>query len=561
MAIMTSENADNARGADSAGPRPRTVARTGPGGRSAGHYDVVVIGAGAAGAVVAARVSEDPARRVALVEAGPDYPLATTLPADLVDGHDNSYDAHDWGLQYLPVGARPDRTDRFPRGRVTGGSSAVNTTIALRGTPADYDHWAASGNPAWAWDEVLPAFRRLERDLDFGDRPYHGDAGPISIRRFGPDELVPTQAAFLDACAAIGHPACADVNAPDAIGAGIMAVNKLGRLRISTAVGYLSAARHRPNLDILPGLAARRVTFDGRRRVTGVELVPSPAWSSDAGDPPAFLAADLVVVCTGAVHTPGVLVRSGIGDRNELERLGVELVRHAPGVGEGMQDHPALAVVCVARHPELCAADLPLVQTITRYTAAGSSRPLDVNIELITRARWGGNRSGRRPAAAFVVAPSLEQVDGRGRIRQRGVDPFGPVDIEPCFGVDATDLARHVSAWQDALALTETAALRPFIDEVVFPAAGRRDRDELLRLAGVVSASGYHPSCTARMGPVDDPAAVVDQYGRCHGVEGLVVADASIMPAVPRANTNLTSIMIGEMIGEWLRRHPERYRP
>lgn len=522
--------------------------------RLAGRFDVIVVGAGAAGAVVASRVSEDPNRRVLLLEAGPDYPLAAELPSDLVDGHDNSYTAHDWGLQYLPVTARAGRTDRFPRGRVTGGSTAVNTTIALRGTPADYDHWAALGNPAWAWSSVLTAFNRLERDLDFGAAPYHGDAGPLTIRRFTETELVPTQAAFLEACAELGHPACADVNAPDAEGVGVMAVNKLGRLRISTAIGYLAAARYRPNLHIEAGATVRRVTFDGRR-ARGVELEPTvPNGMTRVID------ADVVVLCAGAVHTPGVLVRSGIGRRHELERLGIEPRHIAEGVGAALQDHPALAVVCLARHRELCAADLPLVQTITRYTAAGSASPLDVNIELITRARWGGNRTDSA-ATAFLLAPSLEQVNGRGEIRQRSLDPHDGVDIEPNFGVDQLDVARHVAALRDALALTRTAALRPFIDEVVFPDPARpTGDDDLARLVRSVSASGYHPSCTAHMGPPEDRTAVVDQYGRCYGVEGLVVADASIMPTVPRANTNLSSIMIGEMIGEWLRRHPERYR-
>jgi choline dehydrogenase len=537
------------------------------------QFDVVVVGAGAAGAVVAARVSEDPDRRVLLLEAGPDYPLAAELPADLVDGHDNSYVAHDWGLSYVPVTERAARSDRFPRGRVTGGSSAVNTTIALRGTPADYDHWAELGNPSWAWDHVLVAFRRLERDLDFGGQPYHGDAGPISIRRFRPDELVPTQAAFLDACAELGHPACPDVNAPDAEGAAVMAVNKLGRLRISTAIGYLSAARYRPNLTIEPDATVRRVLFNGRR-VTGVELEPptmpsgtSTATSSDRG--PAAptgaarqVRADVVVLCAGAVHTPGILVRSGIGSRAELDRFGIERRHVAEGVGACLQDHPALAVVCVARHPELCAPDLPLVQTITRYTAAGSDRPLDVNIELITRARWGGNRGERGGAQAFLIAPSLEQVDGRGRIRQSGVGPADRPIIEPNFGVEPSDVRRHVAALRDALALAERPAMRDFVAEVAFPDPARSTTDEdLTRLASAVSASGYHPSCTAHMGPADDPLAVVDEHGRCYGTEGLVVADASIMPTVPRANTNLTSIMIGEVLGERIRRNPSWYRP
>ena len=523
-------------------------------------FDVLIVGAGTAGAVVAARVSEDPHRRVALLEAGPDYPVAGELPADLVDGHDNSYTAHDWGLDYTPVSARAERTDRFPRGRVTGGSTAVNTTIALRGTPLDYDHWASLGNDEWAWDKVLTSFNRLERDLDFGAAAYHGDAGPISVRRFGESELVPTQAAFLEACAAAGHPRCDDVNAPDAVGAAVMAVNKLGRLRISTAIGYLAAARYRPNLHLEADATVRRVCFDERRRVTGVELAARPAAPGRPAEPARRVDADLVVLCAGAVHTPGLLVRSGIGSREELDLLGIDAVRVAPGVGAGLQDHPALAVVCLAKFPEFCAAELPLVQTITRYTASGSESPLDVNIELITRARWGGNRHDR-DANAFLLAPSLEQVDGRGRIRQRSVDPAVGPDIEPNFGVQRRDVARHVSALRDALALAQTEPLRSFVGEVVFPAPGRPDSDEdLARLAASVSASGYHPSCTAHMGPSDDPLAVVDQYGRCYGVEGLVVADASIMPSVPRANTNLSTIMIGEHIGEWLRRNPQHYR-
>jgi choline dehydrogenase len=522
------------------------------------RYDVIVVGAGAAGAVVAARVSEDPLRRVCLVEAGPDYPVASELPTDLADGHDNSYVDHDWALRYRPVQGRTAGDDRFPRGRVTGGSSAVNTTIALRGTPADYDRWAERGNPEWSWAEVLPAFCRLERDLDFGAAPYHGDAGPISIRRFTPDELVPTQAAFLEACERLGHPRCDDVNAPDAVGVATMAVNKLGRLRISTAIGYLAAARYRPNLDLRPGLLTRRVLFDGQRRATGIEVEPTDGAAGDGGVE--RIDGDLVVVCTGAVHTPGVLVRSGIGRRAELDRLGIDVVAVSEGVGADLADHPALAVICLARFPELCAPDLPLVQTITRYTAGGSDRPLDVNIELITRARWGGNRAGAPARAAFVLAPSLEQVDGRGEIRQTSADPRSAPAVEPNFGVHPGDVRRHVAAFRDALELARTPPVADFVEAVAFPDPARSTDEDLASVAARVSASGYHPSCTARMGPDGDPHAVVDQYGRVRGVEGLVVADASIMPEVPRANTNLTSIMIGERIGEWLRTTPERYR-
>ena len=479
-------------------------------------HDIVIVGGGAAGAVVAARASENPGLDVLLIEAGPDYESASTLPEDLVDGHRNSLVDHDWAYEYRPVPG--GRTVHFPRGRVVGGSTAVNTTIALRGVPADYNHWADLGNPEWAWDRVLPAFNRLERDLDFGAEPHHGDAGPITVRRWQPDELVPTQAAFLEAATAspaaggLGHPVCADVNAPDAVGAGPMAMNKLGRARISTAVGYLAPARIRENLTIEADTTAARVVTEAGRAV-GVEVIgPDGQRSVRRGR--------LVVVACGAVATPGVLVRSGIGASDELAELGIDPVATMAGVGANLSDHPALLVAMTARFGEFCAEELPLVQTITRYTSdgGGSDGPveLDVNIELITRIPRPSGRPDRAPV--FGLAASLEWVEGRGRIRQRSSDPASKPEVDPGFGVHPADVARNVAAYRDALAMTRHPALADLIDEVVFPDPSRSTDDDLRALAAKASGSGYHPCGTARMGPVGDPGAVVDQYGRCHGV-------------------------------------------
>lgn len=503
--------------------------------------DVIVIGGGAAGAVVASRASENPNLDVLLIDAGPDYEAASALPDDLINGHRNSLVDHDWKLDYQAT--ETSRAVHFPRGRVVGGSTAVNTTIALRGIPDDYNGWAELGNPEWAWDKVLPAFCRLERDLDFGHLPHHGDAGPITVRRWQPDELVPTQAAFIEAAQNFGHPACDDVNDPEGWGVGAMAMNKLGRVRISTAIGYLAAARHRDNLTIRPNSLAVRVVGGSHPHVE----------AENQNGQRETIEAKLIVVATGAVHTPGLLVRSGIGDPAELAALGVDQVADMVGVGANLSDHPALLVAMTAKAPEFCAPDLPLVQTISRYTTEGSDKQLDVNIELLTTVP---RRSGQ---AAFGLAASLEWVEGRGQIRQTSLDPNSMPTIESGFGVNERDLARNVAALQDALALTKQKPLAELIDEVVFPDPARSSIEQLTNLARRASGSGYHPVGTAKMGPASDPEAVVDQYGRCHAVDQLVVADASIMPTVPRANTNLTSIMIGERIGEWIRTSPETY--
>lgn len=506
-------------------------------------FDILVIGAGSSGAVVAARASEDPNRRVCLVEAGPDYPVVAETPFDLVNSHKNSETDHDWGFSYQPTA--DGRSRPFPRGRVTGGSSAVNTTIALRGMPEDYDYWASLGNPLWSWEHVLPAFNRLERDLDYGALPYHGDAGPISIRRYQASEMTPVHQAFLEASRALGYPDCPDANDPESWGAGPHPMNKLGRVRISTAIGYLAPARIRPNLTVRADTLTRRLLVENGR-VTGIEV--------ESGGSTETIRARLVVLCAGALQTPAILLRSGIGPRGGLEPHGIELVRHVPGVGANLCDHPALAAVATVKDPSIVDGDDPIVQSILRYTAPGSDSRNDLQIEQFSFSPRGGTMKH------VAIAAVLEQAYGTGDVRLKSADPHdGPV-TEQRFCEDERDMQRLVACFKDTMQFLQVEPLASLVEDVVFPSPERPLDDDAIRaLIRKLAASGFHPCGTAKMGPAADSMAVVDQRGRAHSLEGLVVADASIMPTVPRANTNLTSIMIGEQIGEWLRTEGHTY--
>jgi choline dehydrogenase len=506
-------------------------------------YDVLIVGAGSAGSVIAARVSEDPNRTVLLVEAGPDYPDPSRTPFDLVNSHQNSLRDHDWGLSYEPTRGR---ANPFPRGRVVGGSSAVNTTIALRGVPEDYDEWASLGNPTWAWDRVLPAFKRLERDLDYGDAPYHGDAGPISIRRYPQHELLVQHAAFLESARVLGYPDCPDGNDPWAAGAGPQPMNKLGRLRVSCALGYLAPARARPNLTIAANTFVTRLVIENGR-CTGVE-VERPDGTIEG------IRAKLTVLCAGAILSPAILMRSGVGPHAQLEQLGIDVVRDVPGVGANLSDHPALSVTCIVKDASIVDFDTPLIQTILRYTANGSTKRNDLQIEQIS---FVGRPDG---PPMFAIAAVLEYQYGRGELRLRSADPHAAPIIDNRFCEDERDAARLVGCFKDALAFTRVGALAELVEAVRFPDPVRRlDDADIAALCRRFAGSGFHPCGTAKMGPATDPMAVVDEHGCCHSIDQLVVADASIMPFVPRANTNLTCIMIGETIGERLRTAAGRY--
>jgi len=509
------------------------------------EYDDIIVGGGSAGAVLAARLSEEPARRILLVEAGPDYPALESTPADLRDGWRMSLHAHDWGLTAEAV---PGRPIPYPRGRVTGGCSAVNATIALRGVPADYDDWAALGNGEWSWEKVLPYFRRLEDD-PVGDAELHGRGGPVAICRWRPDELIPVQRAFFEVCRRLGFPEVADHNHPQATGVGTFPQNRRGRVRQSVAIAYLLPARQRPNLTIRPDCLVNRILVE-HGRAAGVEV------QSGTHTEPVY--GRRTTLAAGAIGSPAILLRSGIGPRDALAALGIELVADLPGVGANLIDHPVTRLLLVPR-PGSCDPQTPLAQVVVRYTAAASAEFNDMQQVIFSHVDVAG--IGGQQAVAAVGAPlaiglpvALERPRSRGRLLLASSDPRTPPLIRLNFATDPEDLRRLMAgvrlAWQ--------IAHQPEITRHTQHVALLREEtvssdDALAAYVRATVSTQFHPCGTARMGPAGDPMAVVDQRCQVPAIPNLRVADASVMPTIPRANINLTCIMIGEHVSDWIR--------
>ena len=517
------------------------------------EFDYIIVGAGSSGCVLANRLTEDGKHSVCLIEAGPpDTSPLIHVPLGILPLL--KHRVLNWGYSTVPQPHAAGRQIATPRGRTLGGSSAINGMVYLRGHRLDYDDWAAAGNPGWSWREVLPYFVRSESNDRHG-APWHGTSGPLKVANV--ESYSPLVDMLFDAARGMGWPVNEDMNGAEQEGFGKRQVTIWKGRRQSTAVAFLKPALSRRNLTVLTDCLTDTVSFEGRR-ANGVVVVQH-------GTRRRIAARREVLLAAGAVGSPNILQRSGVGDPAELARFGIPLLHALPGVGANLQDH----YTCLINHSSpsslpygISLAKLPWgAWQVVKYAlfrngifannvghACGyvRSRP-ELDRPDLVFVLYPNNRTPKNPAGTgqgYSLIPILMRPQGRGRIGLTGADPAAAPLIDPAYWAEPADLALMVEAMKLGRQLLAQAAWAPVRGPEVLPGPAVSDDAALADYVRRSSGTAYHLVGSCSMGRGD--GAVVDAGLRVHGLESLRVVDASIMPTVPGGNTNAPAIMIGE---------------
>jgi choline dehydrogenase len=520
------------------------------------EYDFIVIGAGSAGCALAYRLSEDPRNKVLLLEAGGrDRNIWIHIPVGYYRTIFNP--KLGWGYETEPEPHLGGRRVAWPRGKVLGGSSSINGLVYIRGQREDFDHWRQLGNPGWSYADVLPYFKRAE-DQERGADDFHGTGGPLGVSDV--NRTHPLIEAYVAACGELGIPFNPDFNGASQEGAGYFQLTNRGGLRCSAAKAYLKPARRRANLEIATGALVSRITFEDKR-ATGVVFRQNGAER-------AARAGREVIVAAGAINSPQILQLSGVGPAEHLSAHGIEVIRDLPGVGANLQDHFQVRSVYRCTRPitlndrvkspiqrALMGLEWALLRTGPLTIGAGQgcifarTRPElatpDVQFHLIL---FSADRPGEplHGFSGFTASVCQLRPESRGSVMIKSADAAAKPAIVANYLATEGDRRTIVDGLWLTRRLSETEALRPYIAEEIEPGRDAQTDDDMLAYARARGGTIFHPTSTCAMGPASNPTAVVDAELRVHGLEGLRVADASIMPTVVSGNTNAACIMIGE---------------